>query len=442
MRSLQIFPQTTPLSGTIGVPGDKSISHRAVMLAGLATGQSQIGGWLPAGDTLATLEAMRALGVEIQERPAETPFARHLTITGRGLNGLMAPAGTLDCCNAGTCIRLLAGVMAGQSFPSVLDGSEQLRRRPMRRITAPLRQMGANISDNEGKAPLAIVPAGLRGLEWQMAVASAQVKSAILLAGLYADGPSRIYEPGPARDHTERMLRAMGVAIDSQPNWVSLLSRPEQLAPLQLTIPGDMSSAAFPLLAAAIVPNSEISLTNIGLNPTRTGLLDILAAMGGQFEMSQVTETGGEPAGTITLGYGPLRPVTVGGEWVVRAIDEFPVWAVAASQANGDSLLRDAAELRVKEVDRIAILAGELGKMNIHLSERPDGFVVHGGSGRVQGATVHSHGDHRLAMALTVAGLVANSPTTITHADCLSDSFPGFVETMQHLGATLHWQSI
>lgn len=439
MRSLRLFPQTTPLKGRAAVPADKSISHRAVMLGGLATGQSQVRGWLPAGDTLATLEAMRAMGVEIKESPAEKPFARDLTIIGRGLNGLLAPAGPIDCCNAGTCILLLAAVMVGQSFPSILDGSEQLRRRPMRRITAPLRQMGANISDDDGKAPLTIVPAGLHGLEFQLPVASAQVKSAILLAGLYADGPSRIYQPGPARDHTERMLRAMGVAIDSQPHWLSLLSRPEQLTPLDLTIPGDISSAAFPLVAAAIVPGSEITLTNVGLNPTRTGLLEILAAMGSQFALSQIEETGGEPAGTINLAYHPLRPVTVGGEWVVRAIDELPVWAVAASQATGDSLLGDAAELRVKEVDRIAILAGELGKMNIYLSERPDGFVVHGGSGRVQGATVHSHGDHRLAMALAIAGLVANSPTTITHADCLTDSFPGFVETMQQLGASLHW---
>jgi 3-phosphoshikimate 1-carboxyvinyltransferase len=434
---LLVQPQTTPLSGTITVPADKSISHRAVMLAALAEGVSTVRNWLPAGDTLATLHAFQALGVPVavEERSAQ---AWDLVINGRGRHGLTASATPIDCRNAGTCLRLLAGIMAGQRFGSVLDGSEQLRQRPMRRVVAPLRQMGANIADNDGRAPLIIEPAPLQAITYRLNVASAQVKSAVLLAGLYANGETRIEQPGPARDHTERMLQAMGADLRVEGDWVLVEGMGAGLRPLALTVPGDISSAAFALIAAAIVPHSQVTISNIGQNPTRTGILDLLAAMGAGFRLSHERVTGGEPAADLTFTFDELHATTAGGDLVVRAIDEFPIWAVAASQAAGTSTVRDAAELRVKEVDRIAVLAGELRKLGVQINEQADGFTVTGPT-RLRGAEVDSHGDHRLGMTLAVAGLVAASPTLIHDAACVADSFPGFVETMQALGANMEW---
>jgi len=434
---LLIRPQKTPLRGTIRVPGDKSISHRAIMLAVLADGTSTIRDWLPAGDTLATLAAFRALGVPIQV-DEKSPQAWDLQIEGRGLHGLQPLPEALDCRNAGTCMRLLAGILAGQSFASVLDGSPQLRKRPMRRITDPLSQMGAIIRATDGKAPLTIEPAPLHGIEFEMAVASAQVKSALLLAGLYASGPTRIYQPGPARDHTERMLQAMGVTITRADGWLTLKPPTEPLRPLDLTVPGDLSSAAFPLVAAAIVPHSEITIANVGYNTTRTGLLDALRAMGADISVSDEQVTGGETAVSLTIRFSKLHATSVSGDTVVRGIDEFPIWAVAATQAAGDSRVTDAAELRVKEVDRIGVLVGELSKLGATLTEYPDGFTVRGPA-RLYSAEVDSHDDHRLAMSLAVAGLVTHGLTLIHDARCAADSFPGFVETMQQLGAGLEW---
>ncbi|MCB8943536.1 MAG: 3-phosphoshikimate 1-carboxyvinyltransferase [Ardenticatenaceae bacterium] len=435
MSTLLIRPQTTPLNGTISVPSDKSISHRAVMLAALAEGTSQVRNWLPAGDTIATLEAMRAMGVPIDVTEV-TPQSWDLRVEGRGLHGLQPPAGPLDCRNAGTCMRLLAGIMAGQSFPSVLDGSGQLRKRPMRRITDPLQQMGAKIESVNGRAPLTITPSQLHGVAYRMNVASAQVKSALLLGGLYAAGETRVYQPGPARDHTERMLAAMGVPVVTEGDWVIL--RGGALWAQDLTVPGDISSAAFPLVAAAIVPHSQITVTNIGYNDTRTGILDMLQAMGATFTIANERVTGGETAVDLTFTFSELHSTEVGGTTVVRGIDEFPIWAVAATQAAGDSTARDAAELRVKEVDRISVLAGELQKLGVNLTEHPDGFTVHGPL-RLQGAEVDSHDDHRLGMCLAVAGLVATGETIVHNAHCVADSFPGFVETMQALGANMEW---
>jgi 3-phosphoshikimate 1-carboxyvinyltransferase len=320
----------------------------------------------------------------------------------------------------------------------VLDGSEQLRQRPMRRITDPLAQMGAQIASANGRAPLHITPGQLHGIEYRMNVASAQVKSALLLAGLYANGPTRVYQPGPARDHTERMLAAAGVNIQVDGDWVCLEAGDWQLEAFDLTVPGDISSAAFPLVAAAIVPHSQITVTNIGFNDTRTGILDMLQAMGASFTIANERVTGGEPAVDLTFRFDELHGTTVGGTAVVRGIDEFPIWSVAATQAAGNSIANDAAELRVKEVDRISVLAGELRKMGVDLTEKPDGFTVHGPI-RPHGAVVDSHDDHRLGMSLAVAGLVATSPTTIQNAHCVADSFPGFVETMQALGANMVW---
>jgi 3-phosphoshikimate 1-carboxyvinyltransferase len=442
---LKVQSQQTPLSGTIRVPGDKSISHRAVLLAALATGTSTIRNWLPAGDTLATLGVIQALGVPV-EIDKHSPQFWNLQIEGQGLHGLRPPAAALDCRNAGTGIRLLAGVMVGQSFPSVLDGSEQLRKRPMRRITEPLQSMGADIHSSgvppaDGRAPLSIQPAALHGVEHHMRVASAQVKSALLLAGLYATGETRVHQPGPARDHTERMLGAMGIDVVTEDGWVTLKEAPVggwQLAPLDLTVPGDFSSAAFPLIAAAIVPHSSITIADVGLNETRTGLLDVLRDMGVQVAVNNVRLTGGEPIADLSVSFDELHSTTVGGETVVRAIDEFPVWAVVATQAAGASTVCDAAELRVKEVDRISVLAGELRRLGVLLDEAADGFTIHGPL-RLQGAEMDSHDDHRLGMALAVAGLVANGQTWVMDAGCIADSFPGFVKTMRQLGAEMEW---
>lgn len=439
MSTLRVSPQTKPLRGRIFVPGDKSISHRAILLGALAGGVSHIRNWLPAGDTLATLEVARALGVPIEVDQKET-WAWDLRIEGQGLNGLKVPLNPLNCKNAGTAMRLLAGIMAGQSFPSIIDGSEQLRKRPMRRIIDPLVLMGAQIAGHNGRAPLQITPAALHGITYEMPVASAQVKSAILLAGLYAAGETRVYQPGPARDHTERMLAAMGVPLQSDGSWITLpAQRIASLKPLDLTVPGDISSAAFPLVAAAIVPHSEITLVNVGANDTRTGLLEMLRAMGAQFSIQNERETGGEPAVDLHVHFDELHAADIHGEDVVRGIDEFPILAVAMTQAAGISSVSDAAELRVKEVDRIGVLAGELRKMAVPVDEKADGFSVHGPL-HLQGAQVDSHDDHRLAMSLAVAGLVAQSPTTIINAQCAHDSFPGFVEAMQALGANMVWE--
>ena len=436
---LRVTPQKRPLHGRIHVPGDKSISHRAVLLGAIADGVSTIRNWLPAGDTLATLDIARSLGVSI-EVTEQSSWSWELRIEGRGLRGLEPPDGPLDCRNAGTAMRLLAGLMCGQQFPVIIDGSSQLRKRPMRRIIDPLVKMGGRIAGQDGRAPLQVEPATLHGVAYEMSVASAQVKSAVLLAGLYARGETRVYQPGPARDHTERMLAAMGMPIALDDGWVILpADRPASLEPLDLTVPGDISSAAFPLVAAAIVPHSEITILNIGANETRTGLLDMLQAMGAHFSVENERVTGGEPAIDLTIYFDELHAAGISGDTVVRGIDEFPILAVAATQAAGLTSVSDAAELRVKEVDRISVLAGELRKMGVPITEKADGFAVEGPV-RLQGAAVDSHDDHRLAMSLAVAGLVANSPSWIENAQSARDSFPGFVEVMQALGATMAWE--
>ena len=419
------------LAGTVSVPGDKSLSHRALILGALAGGTSQVRGWLSAGDTQATLSCMRALGVTIDQHDDTT-----LTVHGRGLNGLQAPAAPLDCANAGTGMRLLAGVLAGQRFASILDGSEQLRRRPMGRITKPLRAMGANIED-DGHAPLHIHPAQLHSHWYAMPVASAQVKSCLLLAGLFADGPVTVVEPGPARDHTERLLRAMGANVQIDGAAITLTPG-ATLQPLDLRVPGDISSAAFVLVAALLCAGDEVRVSGAGINPTRTGILDILAQMGATITQENARDENGEPVADLVTRRAALHGVTVGGELIVRAIDEFPALMVAATQAEGETIVSEAAELRFKETDRIAVMAGELRKLGAVIEERPDGFAVSGPQ-RLRGARVDGHDDHRVAMALAVAGLVADGETLIGDAGCVHDSFPGFVETLQTLGAAAEW---
>jgi len=409
----------------VRVPGDKSISHRALLLGALAYGSSQIRGFLPCGDCLATLACLRALGVEVETHDPTT-----LTIHGRGLYGLRPPAVPLNCARSGTTMRLLAGILAGQPFESTLTGAPQLLRRPMRRITEPLRRMGAEIEDTGGHAPLAVCGRRLRGCDHTLTIASAQVKSALLLAGLYAGGPTTIHQPGPARDHTERMLTAMGANVEISGLTVTLSPSPP--LPLSLNIPGDISSAAFPLVAAALLPGSEVTIESVGVNPTRTGLLDVLRAMGAELALDNEREQGNEPVADVTVRASDLAGVEVGGDTVVRMIDEFPVLAVAATQAHGATVVRDAAELRVKETDRIALLVAELRALGARIDALPDGFIIEGPT-LLHGAVVDSHGDHRLAMALAVAGMVAEEEVVIENVECIADSFPGFVELMRRL---------
>ena len=400
------------------------------MLAAIARGQSKIRNWLAAGDTEATLGAMRDLGVPIERHDANT-----LTLHGGAMRASERP---LNLMNAGTGIRLLAGIMAGQYFPSVLDGSPQLRRRPMKRITDPLALMGAGIESTNGRCPLRIRPAALKGISYEMPVASGQVKSAILLAGLYADSPTTVIQPGPARDHTERMLRALGVDISEDGvagNAITVMPN-DSLAPLDMTVPGDVSSAAFLLAAALITPDSELTIKGVNLNPTRTGIIDALEEMGAEISVSNLDEQAGEPIGDIRVRTSQLNGIEIGGETVVRMIDEFPILMVAALRAEGETVVRDAKELRVKETDRIAVMARELRKMGAAIEEREDGFRINGPQ-TLTGAQVDGHDDHRIAMSLTVAGMIAAEGAVVTDAACAGDSFPGFAQTLIGLGAKL-----
>jgi 3-phosphoshikimate 1-carboxyvinyltransferase len=427
MRRLTVHP-SPPLRGRESMPGDKSISHRALLLGALATGASRINGFLSCSDCLTTLTCLRALGVEI-ERHNHTA----LTIHGRGLYGLRAPNAPLNCARSGTTMRLLAGMLAGQPFASTLTGEQQLLRRPMRRIAEPIRRMGGEIETHDGHAPLTIRGRRLRGCEHSLPVASAQVKSALLLAGLYADGPTTIHQPGPARDHTERMLAAMGAAIETA--GLSVTLHPSQpLSSISMHVPGDTSSAAFPLVAAALIPNSCVTIKGVGVNSTRTGLLDVLGAMGADIDIDDKRDLGNEPAADVTVRASDLVGVEVGGDTVVRMIDEFPALAVAATQAHGMTVVRDATELRVKETDRISTIVAELRALGARIEPLPDGFVIEGPT-PLHGGIVDSHNDHRLAMALSIAGLVAQEKVVVENAECVDDSFPGFAQWMRQIGA-------
>lgn len=425
MKRLRVS-SSGPLRGEVRVPGDKSISHRALLLGALADGELEITGFLRCNDTLATLNCVRRLGVKVEVRDPTS-----LVVHGVGLRGLAPADGPLDCVRAGTAIRLLAGILAGQPFESVLTGDAQLRRRPMGRVVDPLARMGAEIETTDGHAPLIVHGRPLHGIAYRMPIASAQVKSAILLAGLFADSPTTVHQPGPARDHTERMLAAMGAEMKTEGNAVTIA--PSALSPVPISVPGDFSSAAFPLVAALLVPGSRITLRGVGINPTRTGLLDVLSAMGAKIEVLEFHREGNEPVADLRVRAAGLRGVEIEGETVVRMIDEFPILAVAATQADGTTVVRDAGELRVKETDRIAAVVEELRTLGAVIEPRPDGFIVHGPT-PLHGASVSSHGDHRLGMALAAAGLIADGTTEIDDISCADDSFPGFVGLMRALG--------
>ncbi len=417
------------LRGVVHVPGDKSISHRAVLLNAIATGSAQITNFLPGADCLSSVACVRALGVSIDQRTE-----RELIVHGVGTGGLREPVDVLDCGNSGTTLRLLAGLLAGQPFFSVLTGDASLRSRPQRRIVTPLRAMGAQIDGRaEGdRAPLAIRGGALRGGQYQLPIASAQVKSALLLAAFNADGPLTLTGRIDSRDHTERMLAAMGLDITVTADQIVLHPPTAATAPvaLSLRVPGDPSSAAFWWVAAAIHPDAELITPGVCLNPTRTGALDVLHAMGADIEVMNERLEGSEPVGDVVVRSSTLRGTTIAGNLIPRLIDEIPVLAVAAACAEGETVIRDAQELRAKETDRIATVAAGLSAMGVIVEPTVDGMIITGRAGQLQGATLDSYHDHRLAMAWAIAALVARGETTIVEPAAVAVSYPGFWQAL------------
>lgn len=412
-----------PLRGRIRVPGDKSISHRAMMLGALSDGVCHVSGFLEGEDTLATAAAFRAMGVRIDD---DGPGRKR--VHGVGIDGLKPPSAPIDCGNAGTGMRLLAGLLAGQAFDSTLIGDESLSRRPMRRVTEPLARMGARIDTRDNGQPPLHIRGGQRlsGGEFDLPVASAQVKSALLLAGLYAQGETVVREPHPTRDYTERMLAALGWPIEFSPGQARLRGG-HRLRAADIAVPSDFSSAAFFLVAASIVPGSELLIEGVGMNPRRTGLLQALRLMGADIEELDAREEGGEPVADLRVRYAPLHGVEIPEAIVPDMIDEFPVLFVAAAAASGVTVVRGAAELRVKESDRIAVMATGLRAMGVRVDETPDGASIHGASS-FGPAQVQAHHDHRIAMSFVVAAQLASAPVRIGGCETVATSFPGFLE--------------
>ena len=410
------------LRGRLRVPGDKSISHRAVMLGAIADGETRVEGFLEGDDAMATLAAMRALGV-----PVEGPDDGRLLIHGVGPHGLKAPSAPLDLGNSGTSMRLFCGLLAGQAFATELVGDASLMRRPMRRVTEPLARMGAGIQTTEaGTAPLRITPAtSLHGIDYAMPVASAQVKSALLLAGLYAEGETAVSEPAVTRDHTERMLASLGCPVAVAGSRVAVQGG-ARLTGGAIKVPADISSAAFFLVGASIADGSELVLDDVGLNPSRIGVIEILRRMGASIDIEPASTEGGEPIGRLTVRSAALRGIDIPRELVPLAIDEFPAIFVAAACARGETVLAGAEELRVKESDRIAVMAEGLSALGITVETRPDGLRIEGGS--LTGGRVQAQGDHRIAMAFAMAALAADAPIDITGCAEVDTSFPGFVD--------------
>ncbi|MBN6188614.1 3-phosphoshikimate 1-carboxyvinyltransferase [Aneurinibacillus sp. BA2021] len=416
------------IAGNITVPGDKSISHRAVMFSALAEGTTMIEGFLPGADCLSTISCFRKLGIEIEQKDDK------VRVAGKGWYGLTEPSDILDIGNSGTTIRLIMGILSTQPFHSVLIGDESIARRPMRRVTDPLRQMGADIAGrkNGEYTPLSVRGGTLTGIEYRSPVSSAQIKSAVLLAGLGAEGETTVYEPELSRDHTERMLRSFGVKVESFAGGVRVRGGQRLVSPGHIRVPGDISSAAFPLVAAAIIPGSRIVVQNVGLNPSRSGIIDVLHEMGANIVLHNEREEGGEPVADIELTYAPLKGIEISGAIIPRLIDEIPVIAVLATQAEGTTVIKDAAELKVKETNRIDTVVAELRKMGARIEPTEDGMVIHGTTA-LHGAVCDSHGDHRIGMAAAVAGLAAEGKTTIQNAESINVSFPGFFSTLQEI---------
>lgn len=417
-----------PLKGELVVPPDKSISHRTIMLGGLAHGVSLVRNLLRSADVLSTIRCMRALGVEIIDH------GEVIEVVGNGWEGLQEPDDVLDCGNSGTTMRLMSGIAAAHDFQTVLTGDDSLRQRPMKRVIEPLTMMGAIISGRDGGryAPLVVKGGHLQSIEYQLPVASAQVKSAILLAALGAKGKTTVVEKVPARDHTERMLAEMGAAVIMSPGRIDIEGYSD-LAPQEWLVPGDISSAAFFLTAASIVPESQILLKNVGMNPTRTGVIQVLLEMGADIKMQNQRIVGGEPLADILVTASQLRPVEIKGDIIPRLIDEIPVLAIAMAAVDGVSSVRDAEELRAKETDRIAMITSSLNVLGVKTEETGDGFTVYG-TGRIKGGCeISSGGDHRIAMAASVAGLISQGPVTINGFSCVNISYPGFLADLNSL---------
>lgn len=416
------------LQGTAAIPGDKSISHRAVMLGALAEGETVVENFLMGEDCLSTVKCFQAMGVAVSG-----PEQGRLAIKGVGLRGLKEPADVLDAGNSGTTTRLMLGILAGQDFFTVITGDSSLRGRPMSRVTAPLAQMGAAFlgRQDNNRLPLAVRGGRLKPVTFHSPVASAQVKSAVLLAGLFAPGETRVDEPALSRDHTERMLANFGATVHRDGLSVTVQGFPV-LTGRRVQVPGDISSAAFLLVAAAMRPGSDVTLTGVGINPTRNGIIQVLQRMGAAITLINVREQGGEPVADLRVQGSALQGVELAGDMIPRLIDEIPVLAVAGAYAGGTMVIRDAAELKVKESNRIATVVRELSKFGVNIEERPDGMVIHGGNS-LNGAVIESFGDHRIAMAMAVAGLGAEGRTRVRGAESITVSFPGFLDVLNSL---------
>ncbi|MEM1116210.1 MAG: 3-phosphoshikimate 1-carboxyvinyltransferase [Bacteroidota bacterium] len=434
MARVTVHPAAA-LAGSPALPADKSVAHRAALFSALADGESEIVGFSDAADPHSTLACLRALGVEVEERPDRLgdEGIPSLFVRGHGLDGLGAPDGALDCGNSGTTMRLLAGVLAGRPFDSTLVGDASLSARPMGRIAGPLASMGARVEMTDGKPPLTLRGGALSGITYRLPVASAQVKSAVLLAGLSASGTTTVVEPVPTRDHTERMLELPVMEVGGE-RHISVEGG-MTVRPRQWVVPRDVSAAAFFLVAGSIAEAAVIQLSGVGLNPTRSGVLDVLRAMGASIQVSNERERGGEPLADLHVASpGGLTGVEIGGAIVPNLIDEIPVLAVAAAYAEGRTVIRDAEELRVKETDRIAATAAFLRAMGADIEERPDGLVIEGGR-PLHGATVQAQHDHRIAMAAAVAALGASTSTTVVGAEAAAVSFPAFWEALESVAA-------
>ncbi|MCJ7575359.1 MAG: 3-phosphoshikimate 1-carboxyvinyltransferase [Dehalococcoidia bacterium] len=420
------------LQGEVVPPGDKSISHRAAILNSLAKGKAEIDNFAPGADCLSTVRCLKALGVRIGRKGS--PGSSTLLVSGTGKDGLKEANNVLDAQNSATTMRLLGGLLASQPFLSVITGDTSLRNRPMGRLIEPLRLMGAEVwgRGRDSLAPLVIKGKKLRGIDFTLPVPSAQIKSAILLAGLFARGSTVLYQKILSRDHTERMLKQMGASLESQGNSISLLPLSSHLTSLNLRVPGDISSAAYFLVAAAIHPNARIVIKDCGINPTRTGIIDILLAMGAKLKIDHERLEAGEPLADIVIESSDLKGIEVGGDIIPRLIDEIPVLAVAGCVAKGKTVIRDAGELRVKESDRIATVVNELSRLGARIEPLPDGMIIYGGR-PLSGTEVDSHLDHRLAMSLAVAGLVAKGETVIKRARTAQVSYPAFWQTLQQV---------
>lgn len=422
-----LLPQAKKLNGEIIIPGDKSISHRAVMFGSLAKGSTRVTHFLQGADCLSTISCFRKLGVEIENTPEE------ILIHGNGLHGLKAPSEVLDAGNSGTTTRLISGILAAQNFHVILTGDESICRRPMKRIITPLSMMGGKITSKNGNdcAPLLIEGTKLTGIHYDSPVASAQVKSSILLAGLYADGPTSVTEPFLSRNHTELMLSAFGAEVRSQDTTATILPEPD-LTAIDIHVPGDISSAAYFIAAGLLVPNSEILIKNVGINPTRDGILKVAMKMGGNITILNERMDGGEQTADLLVKSSPLHGITIEGEIIPTLIDEIPIIAVMAAAAEGKTIIKDAAELKVKESDRIAIVTENLLQMGCDITPTDDGMIILGGK-PLHGGELNSYLDHRIAMSFAVAALIADGETHMKDAECVNISYPTFFEDLKNL---------